>query len=96
MALPDNGHHVHSDGYTSDRGEPDMIRMMEDVTDEIESVPGIESVASEEDTDGPYAEVEYDGEYETMDEVESVAEQYECAVISVNSRRGWMEVRPKQ
>jgi hypothetical protein len=94
MALPDNDHHVHSPGYTSEQGDPDRMRMMEEVADEIEPHNAVSDVYADEDIGGPYVEVEYDGEHETLTDVEDVADDYGCGVTSLNPNRGWLEVRP--
>lgn len=91
MALPTNEHHVHSDGYRSDKGDPDRDRMMRELADEIAEIPGVVDVWPDEDLDGPYVEVEYDGDYSTYEEIEAVADEWDCAVPSVSD--DWLEVR---
>lgn len=89
MALPSNDHHVHSDGYYSDKGEIDTGRMMEELADEIEQVPGVQGVWPEEDR----VEVEYDGNNETYEECEEIAAEWNCRIPTVGDE--WLEVRPK-
>jgi len=88
MALPSNDHHVHSDGYYSDKGEVDQDRMLDELADEIDQIPGVLDVWPEADR----IEVEYDGEHETYMRVEEEAEEWDCGVPSVSD--DWLEVRP--
>jgi hypothetical protein len=92
MALPTNDHHVHSDGYTSEKGEPDQMRMMEELADEIEQIIGVESVWPENGPEGPYIEVEYDGDHETYVECEDTAVEWNCGVVS--DSMNLIEIRP--
>lgn len=73
MALPTNDHHVHSDGYRSDKGEPDMDRKLREMADECEEIPGVESVWPEAD----YVEVEHD---QAGGAIEDLARSWDCIV----------------
>lgn len=97
MALPDNDHHVHSDGYYSDKGEPDPMRMMEEVADDIEQLDFVQAVYPDEDLDGPYVEVEYRPDYaggDHFERVEDIAEDFGCGVVTISDDDGLLEVRP--
>jgi len=89
MALPDNNHHVHSDGYYSEKGEADQDRMLEELADEIEQIDGVESVYPESDR----IEVEYDGEEATMQDVRWEVNGWSCGVTDVHD--DWFEIRPE-
>lgn len=91
MALPGNDHYAHSDGYYSDKGEPDTERMMVEVADDLEQIDGVESVRIEEDIDGPYVEVEYDSSAVVRDEIEDVAVDWDCRVPTEGD--DWCDIR---
>jgi hypothetical protein len=82
MALPKNSHHVHSDGYYSEKGEADLDRMLEELADEIEQIPGVLNV---------WPEVEHDGEPETYEQIEDEAAEWDCGVTSVSG--DWCMIR---
>lgn len=88
MALPSNDHHVHSDGYRSDRGEVDRERMLIEMADEIEQIDGVTDVWPEEDR----VEVEYNGDHSVYEQCEDIAAEWGCSVPTVNDE--WLEVRP--
>jgi hypothetical protein len=98
MALPDNGHHVHSDGYSSEKGNSDPMRLIEDVADEIEQEPSVTAVYPDEDLDGPYIEVEYEPDYvdgSRFEQIETIAEDYGCRVTTVSDDDGLLSIRPE-
>lgn len=90
MALPSNDHHVHSDGYTSDRGEPDQARMLDEIADEIEQIPGVLNVWPDDEM----VEIDYDGSSDTYVEIEETIDEWACTVEPV--RDDWCEVWPDQ
>lgn len=91
MANPDNSHHVHSDGYRSDKGDPDQMRLLEDVADEIEQIDGVFGAYPDEDLDGPYVEVDYDGDESTAQDVRWECDGWSCSVTRVTDN--WIQVR---
>jgi hypothetical protein len=89
MALPDNDHHVHSDGYYSEKGEADQDRMLEELADEIEQIDGVESVYPESDR----IEVEYNGDEGVVQDARWEADGWTCGVTDVHD--DWFEIRPE-
>lgn len=81
MALPSNDHHVHSDGYRSDRGEPNRMRLMEEIADEIEQIDAVQAVYPDEDLTGPYVSVEHES---ALDAIEAVVSDVDCRVESID------------
>lgn len=90
MALPSNDYHVHSDGYRSDRGSVDTDRMLAELADEIVQIDGVRDVWPDE----ACIEVTYDGEHETYEQCERIADDWDCVVPSVSDE--WLEVRPAE
>jgi hypothetical protein len=91
VAIPKNGHHVHSDGYRSDRGEHDPERLLDEVRDDVEQIECVTSVQRNEDIDGPYLTVEMD--CHESDAIESALDGWDCRVTSVGD--DWCYVRPE-
>jgi hypothetical protein len=87
MALPDNTHHIHSDGYTSEHGEPDSHRRLVECGDEIEQIDGVTAVYH---NDG-WLEVTYD-ESVVLDAVGTVVDEWACRVTAHGD--GWCEIEP--
>lgn len=82
MALPSNDHHVHGAGYESDRGEPDRRRMLEEIADELWSIPGIDDVRVFGEPE-PMIEVSYSGDGVAA-EIQQVADEWAVVVEHLN------------
>lgn len=91
MARPSNDHHVHSDGYFSDKGSRDVERMMAELAADAEALSGVVRATSGDDTDGPYVEIETDSDVQ-CDEIESVIDDWGCAVSDQGD--SWLLIRP--
>lgn len=89
MALPKNTHHVHSDGYYSEKGKADQERMLVELADEIEEIDGVEAVYPE----GDRIEVEYDGDDAVIQDARWEANGWSCDVTAVHE--DWFEIRPE-
>lgn len=89
MALPSNGHHVHSDGYFSERGEADQERMLEELADEIEQIDGVLDAYPDMDR----IEVEYTGDEATLQDVRWEIDGWSCAITETHDE--WFEIRPE-
>lgn len=86
MALPTNDHHVHSDGYTSDLGDPDLGRMLVELGDELEQLSGVQNVWPDEEL----IEIEYDGA-DARERIEDEAREWGCVITAEGD--GWCEIR---
>jgi hypothetical protein len=89
MALPDNDHIVHSDGYRSDKGEPNADRGMREMADEIEADVPSAVVYADRDLDGPYVEVEHDGAHDAIAAI--VEDKWGRRIDAVGSN--WLVIR---
>lgn len=91
MARPKNDHHVHSDGYRSEKGEPDPMRMVEEMADEIEAQLDVDAYP-DSDFDGPYIEVEFRDDVDVRDRVETIVQRWDSNVVV--EAEDYLEVRP--
>lgn len=94
MALPTNDHHVHSDGYYSERGDADEGRMLMELADEIEQIQGVQSVRAYD----AHIEIEYTPDYDGGDRFDHIAQtaaEFGCDVTTISDDEGLLEVRPE-
>jgi hypothetical protein len=93
MALPTNGHHVHSDGYYSERGGVDEQQMMDALADTCEMIDGVSESVPRMGANSAYVEIECDGLASTLDDIESTANRYDAVVHRVDRDDGLVEIR---
>lgn len=76
MALPSNDHHVHSDGYRSDRLEYSKEAMLERAADDFEEIDGVDRVEANVNN----IEMDMDGETATFEEICAVVDDWNLTI----------------